>query len=95
MLLLLVLRLLAAGIEREALQGSYVSRLLAGVDQSMLPTDTQQMSADAGREFSVQARLSFATMEEMAGGNKGGEYYSSGKEEGRRFQLTFRCCGPS
>ncbi len=56
----------------------------------MLPTDTQQMSADAGREFSVQARLSYVVMEEM-GGNKGGEYYSGGKEEGRRFQLTFRC----
>ncbi len=72
-------RLPPAGIERDSLQGSYLSRLLADQNGSMLPADEHQMEADKGLEFRVTARLSRNVVEEL------GE-----AADAHRFILTFR-----
>ncbi|KAG2432963.1 hypothetical protein HXX76_008691 [Chlamydomonas incerta] len=74
------------GIERESLQGSFLSRLLADVDGSMLPTDTHEKAAAQGREFQVSARLTPAVTEELDLKDKSGALVT----KDYRYLLTFR-----
>ena len=75
-----------AGIERESLQGSFLSRLLADVDGSMLPTDTHEKAAAQGREFQVNSRLTREVTEELDEKEKSTALVT--KEH--RYLLTFR-----
>ncbi|GLC34060.1 hypothetical protein PLESTB_000832900 [Pleodorina starrii] len=79
----------ALGIDRESLQGSYLSRLLAEKGGSMLPTDENQITANKGQEFQVMAQLSRVVIEEFDEKAEGGKGERSAAEE-RRFILTFR-----
>ncbi|PNW77428.1 hypothetical protein CHLRE_10g436100v5 [Chlamydomonas reinhardtii] len=74
------------GIERESLQGSFLSRLLADVDGSMLPTDTHEKAAAQGREFQVNSRLTREVTEELDEKEKSTALVT--KEH--RYLLTFR-----
>ncbi|GLI66067.1 hypothetical protein VaNZ11_009786 [Volvox africanus] len=77
----------ALGIDRDSLQGSFLSRLFVEKNGTMLPTDEHQVAADKGEEFQVTARLSRVVVEELDGKAGHTEQSTVG---GQRFILTFR-----
>ncbi|KAG2501254.1 hypothetical protein HYH03_001061 [Edaphochlamys debaryana] len=71
------------GIERESLQGSYLSALLVEDTGALLPSNDHQQQADKGKEFQVVARLSAQVIAELDDAGKAAVGNT-------RYQLTFR-----
>ncbi|GFR42473.1 hypothetical protein Agub_g3381 [Astrephomene gubernaculifera] len=77
------------GLEREVLQGSYISRLMTDDNGAMLPTDEQERAVEKGQDFQVTARLSDPLVEEMDDKDSE-EVGGKAAARARRFVLTFR-----